>query len=92
MLQAAGRVIRSETDRGVVVLIDGRFATAAYRQLMPAHWQIQYCADPGNVTLALRSFWQREADAATSSDAMIEATARGPGQAPAAAASGRSMA
>lgn len=38
VLQAAGRVIRSEDDRGVVVLIDDRFSTKAYRDLMPEHW------------------------------------------------------
>jgi len=36
--QAAGRVIRTETDCGIVLLIDSRFATAKYRQLFPKHW------------------------------------------------------
>src|SRR5206468_3568981 len=39
VLQASGRVIRSETDRGVVLLIDTRFAEHRYRQLFPAGWQ-----------------------------------------------------
>ena len=38
VLQAAGRVIRTETDSGIVVLIDSRYATAQYRGLFPAHW------------------------------------------------------
>ena len=38
VLQAAGRVIRTETDAGIVLLIDSRFATAQYRGLMPGHW------------------------------------------------------
>lgn len=38
VLQAAGRVIRSETDYGVVLLIDSRFHTARYRDLYPSHW------------------------------------------------------
>jgi DNA excision repair protein ERCC-2 len=38
VLQAAGRVIRSETDRGVVLLIDERFGTARYRSLLPVEW------------------------------------------------------
>lgn len=38
VMQAAGRVIRSETDKGVVVLIDSRYGTAQYRGLFPAHW------------------------------------------------------
>ena len=39
VLQATGRVIRSETDRGVVLLIDARFAEPRYRRLFPAWWQ-----------------------------------------------------
>ena len=38
VLQAAGRVIRTEEDRGIVVLIDSRYATAQYRGLFPKHW------------------------------------------------------
>ena len=38
VVQAAGRVIRSETDRGVVILIDERFTYSKYLQLMPKHW------------------------------------------------------
>jgi len=37
VVQAAGRVIRTETDRGVVYLIDDRFAQPAVRALLP-HW------------------------------------------------------
>ncbi|MBO5502180.1 MAG: ATP-dependent DNA helicase, partial [Clostridia bacterium] len=40
VLQAGGRVIRSETDQGVLVLVDDRYHEAAYRQLLPAHWQL----------------------------------------------------
>jgi len=38
VLQAAGRVIRSGEDRGVVVLVDTRFATRQYTELYPPHW------------------------------------------------------
>lgn len=38
VLQAAGRLIRSETDAGTVLLIDRRFARDDYRALFPAHW------------------------------------------------------
>jgi DNA excision repair protein ERCC-2 len=41
VLQAAGRVIRSETDRGTVLLIDRRFAEARYNQLFPKHWALR---------------------------------------------------
>lgn len=37
-VQAAGRVIRSGTDRGLIVLMDGRFLQAPYTRAMPADW------------------------------------------------------
>jgi len=38
VLQAAGRVIRTETDSGILLLIDSRFVTGKYKQMFPAHW------------------------------------------------------
>ncbi len=38
VLQAAGRVIRSEEDKGIVLLIDERFANYQYKKLYPRHW------------------------------------------------------
>jgi len=58
VLQAAGRVIRSENDRGTVILIDQRFATPTYRRLLPGHWRPQYCANPDQVAQALEAFWR----------------------------------
>ncbi|MDC6383711.1 ATP-dependent DNA helicase [Pseudomonas graminis] len=40
VVQAAGRVIRGLDDRGVVVLIDDRFAERKIQQLLPAWWQL----------------------------------------------------
>lgn len=40
VVQAAGRVIRTEQDRGVVWLIDDRFSQSAIRALMPAWWEL----------------------------------------------------
>ena len=37
-VQAAGRVIRSETDRGLIVLMDGRFLQPSYGKSMPEDW------------------------------------------------------
>jgi DNA excision repair protein ERCC-2 len=37
-IQAAGRVIRSETDRGLIVLMDSRFLEPEYSRSMPADW------------------------------------------------------
>jgi len=38
VVQAAGRVIRSPEDQGVVVLMDDRFAQASVRALLPRWW------------------------------------------------------
>jgi DNA excision repair protein ERCC-2 len=37
-VQAAGRVIRSETDRGVIILMDRRFMEPGYAKSMPKDW------------------------------------------------------
>lgn len=37
-VQAAGRVIRSEKDRGIIVLMDGRFVQPSYEKSMPKDW------------------------------------------------------
>lgn len=38
ILQSAGRVIRTENDRGVVLLIDSRLCEMTYLKLFPEHW------------------------------------------------------
>jgi len=40
VVQAAGRVIRSQHDRGVVMLMDDRFGEARVRQLLPGWWTV----------------------------------------------------
>ncbi|RYY59581.1 MAG: ATP-dependent DNA helicase, partial [Comamonadaceae bacterium] len=40
VVQAAGRVIRTQEDTGIVYLIDDRFARAGVRELLPAWWRI----------------------------------------------------
>ena len=39
VIQAVGRVIRTETDRGVAILIDDRFTTRKYLKLFPSSWK-----------------------------------------------------
>jgi Rad3-related DNA helicase len=39
VLQAGGRLIRSETDTGVIVLVDDRFLTQKYQGLLPMEWK-----------------------------------------------------
>lgn len=38
VLQAAGRVIRTEIDKGVIVLVDDRFSDSEYKKLFPKEW------------------------------------------------------
>jgi DNA excision repair protein ERCC-2 len=39
VLQAGGRLIRSETDTGVIVLVDDRFLNQKYQGLLPVEWR-----------------------------------------------------
>ncbi|MDD0995040.1 ATP-dependent DNA helicase [Pseudomonas sp. TNT2022 ID1044] len=41
VVQAAGRVIRTQQDQGVVMLIDDRFGEGKVRQLLPRWWSIE---------------------------------------------------
>jgi DNA excision repair protein ERCC-2 len=58
VLQAAGRVIRSESDRGVVLLIDQRFSLARYRSLMPDHWRPVRVTSARQLAAQLEGFWR----------------------------------
>lgn len=60
VLQAIGRVIRTENDRGVIVLIDERFTHTRYRRLFPAHWQgFQVVQNEDQIKDHLVRFWSR---------------------------------
>ena len=59
VLQAAGRVIRSETDRGVVVLVDRRYGTAAYADLLPPGWKTFSAGGAAALQKTLARFWDR---------------------------------
>lgn len=41
VLQAAGRVIRTEEDEGSLLLIDDRYFTNKYRALLPSEWDVK---------------------------------------------------
>ena len=60
VLQATGRVIRTETDRGIIVLIDERFTHARYRHLFPSHWRgVQVVQNSSELKDKLKRFWLR---------------------------------
>lgn len=59
VLQAAGRVIRSETDRGIALLIDDRFSREPNRSLFPRHWSHRKRIRSANqLRETLDSFWR----------------------------------
>ncbi len=49
VVQAAGRVIRTPTDRGVVVLLDDRYQRREVRALLPAWWKVQRISAPTRI-------------------------------------------
>jgi len=61
VLQATGRVIRTETDRGIIVLIDERFTHPRYRRLFPSHWRgYRVVKNTEEMQDILVRFWARE--------------------------------
>ena len=58
VLQASGRVIRSETDRGVVLLIDARFNETRYRRLFPTWWKYLRVRHTEGLREAIGNFWE----------------------------------
>ena len=61
VLQATGRVIRREADRGIIVLIDDRFTHSRYRHLFPTHWRgFQVVQNTREIEDKLAHFWSRK--------------------------------
>nr|MCR5473716.1 ATP-dependent DNA helicase [Lachnospiraceae bacterium] len=57
VLQAAGRVIRTEDDRGVVALLDERFLGSDYLRLFPREWKDYSTCRVDDVGEVLEGFW-----------------------------------
>ena len=61
VFQAAGRVIRREDDKGVIVLIDDRFADPIYKKSIPTLWEgMQYVSDAKDLRAELDKFWAEQ--------------------------------
>lgn len=59
VLQAAGRVIRTESDRGICILIDDRYATPQYSHLLTDHLKDIRLAPSAEALMgALEEFWE----------------------------------
>ena len=58
--QAAGRVIRTETDRGVILLLDERFGRHPYSALYAELWQAQPVRNESDALRRMEAFWERK--------------------------------
>jgi DNA excision repair protein ERCC-2 len=54
VIQAAGRIFRTSTDRGFVMLIGHRFNTQYYNCVLPGDWKIEYSSDH---IKRIQNFW-----------------------------------
>lgn len=57
VLQAAGRVIRTASDVGVIELLDERFLQSDYRNLFPREWEKRTVCSVETVEEHLKEFW-----------------------------------
>ena len=63
VFQAAGRVIRREDDRGIIVLIDDRFDDPIYKKSLPALWKgVKFLTTPKDLKAELEEFWKGKSD------------------------------
>lgn len=61
VLQAVGRVIRRDSDKGIAVLIDDRYAEPKYRELFPHEWKnIKYAGNSASLAEIARIFWEKQ--------------------------------
>ena len=58
VLQSAGRVIRTETDRGVILLLDERFSQRQYRDSFPREWESCQVCSAATLEDHIDSFWK----------------------------------
>ena len=57
VLQAAGRVIRTAEDRGVILLLDERFLQREYEPLFPREWKTRSVCNLPQLQQQVRKFW-----------------------------------
>ncbi len=59
ILQAVGRVIRTEADRGIAVLIDDRYAEPKYKAMFPKEWKTaKFAGNAQSLAEIARIFWK----------------------------------
>ncbi len=57
--QSAGRVIRTEEDRGIILLLDDRFQEKRYKETFPREWEGYQMCNIKNVKEKIRKFWDQ---------------------------------
>lgn len=57
VLQAAGRVIRTVEDIGIIALIDDRFLESSYQKMFPREWEHFEVVEVSNVAKRVEKFW-----------------------------------
>lgn len=59
VMQAAGRLIRDESDRGIVVLLDDRYSREDYLALLPEDWLAVHAHDDEETINYIKEFWDK---------------------------------
>jgi len=59
VMQSAGRVIRTDDDRGVILLLDERFCQSRYRNTFPREWADFEICSLGTAKEKLAQFWKK---------------------------------
>lgn len=68
VMQAAGRVIRTIQDKGIIALLDDRFLRPEYVALFPREWGTYTVVNRYNVSQAVDGFWRRIEEQAQAED------------------------
>ena len=58
VLQAAGRVIRTDEDKGVIILLDDRFLEGSYRSLFPREWDDVQVSNLNSIDDIISKLWK----------------------------------
>ena len=58
VLQSAGRVIRTEEDKGVILLLDERFMERQYQEVFPREWERYHTCRLEDFEQRIKEFWK----------------------------------
>ena len=53
-------VIRTDTDKGVIALLDDRFMTGEYERMYPREWNRIFPVSLGNAYKCIKDFWTEQ--------------------------------